>query len=54
VVRHRSGEPTLALHGPLAGTPRASDLRFVLTLTHDADFALASVFAEAAAEEPGR
>jgi holo-[acyl-carrier protein] synthase len=46
VVRRRSGEPTLLVHGPTAGTPGAAALRLTLTLTHDAEFALASVFAE--------
>jgi len=54
VVRKRSGEPTLALRGPLAERSGAAGLRFTLTLTHDAEFALASVFAEHAAPEAGR
>jgi holo-[acyl-carrier protein] synthase len=48
VVRRRSGEPTLVLRGPLAEQPPAPDLSFVLTLTHDHEYALASVFAERA------
>lgn len=52
VVRRKSGEPTLELRGPLAERPAARCLRFVLTLTHDGEFALASVFAERAAERP--
>jgi holo-[acyl-carrier protein] synthase len=48
VVRRKSGEPTLELRGPVAAQPAALGLRFVLTLTHDGEFALASVFAERA------
>jgi holo-[acyl-carrier protein] synthase len=45
VVRRRSGEPTLVLRapGPLLPEP----FRFSLSLTHDADFAAASVWLEA-------
>ncbi len=47
VVRRRSGEPTLALRGPAA--PEAAELRVSLSLTHDRDFALASVWVERSA-----
>jgi holo-[acyl-carrier protein] synthase len=52
VVRRRSGEPTLCLRGPLAAHPAAPALRLALSLSHDAEFALASVFAESGAPEP--
>ena len=45
VARERSGAPRLALTGK-AGV--ACPLGFALSLTHDADFALASVWVEAA------
>jgi holo-[acyl-carrier protein] synthase len=43
VVRRRSGEPTLAL---VCGPPESKSLRFALSLTHDPDYALASVWVE--------
>ncbi len=42
VVRKRSGEPTLAVHRPGV----AQDLRICMTLTHDQDFAMASLWIE--------
>jgi holo-[acyl-carrier protein] synthase len=49
VIRRRSGEPTLAVRGlDLAGR------RFCLSLTHDSDFAMASLFLEEPEEEPPR
>ncbi len=53
VVRKRGGEPMLVLRGPLSEQPGAAGLRLALTLTHDAEFALASVFAERVAAGPG-
>ena len=44
VVRRRSGEPTLVVRAPGA---LPDGLRFSLSLTHDADFAAASVWLEA-------
>lgn len=46
VVRRRSGEPTLVLRGPNAAQLETRRLAFRLSLTHDADFAMASVFLE--------
>ena len=43
VARRRSGEPRLLLRDVVPGEP----LELFLTLTHDADFALASVFVQA-------
>ena len=45
VVRRRSGEPTLVVRAP--GTPLPDTFGFSLSLTHDADFAAASVWLEA-------
>jgi len=45
VTRRRSGEPLLVLRSVVPGEP----LAFFLTLTHDADFALASVVVQATA-----
>lgn len=45
VARRRSGEPLLLLRSPTPAEPVA----LFLTLTHDADFALASVWVEAGA-----
>jgi holo-[acyl-carrier protein] synthase len=46
VVRKRGGEPTLVLSS--AAAPRGTEwLRFSLSMTHDANFALASVWLEA-------
>ncbi|MBM4334742.1 MAG: holo-[acyl-carrier-protein] synthase [Deltaproteobacteria bacterium] len=45
VTRRRSGEPRLRLRDPLAGAA----LELFVTITHDADFALASVWVEAEA-----
>ena len=42
VVRRRSGEPSLVVR-----EAQDEGLRFALTLTHDADFAVASVWLEA-------
>jgi holo-[acyl-carrier protein] synthase len=53
VVRRRSGEPTLALRGPFAERSEALRLHLTLTLTHDAEFALASVFAERGEPQAG-
>lgn len=47
VVRRRSGEPTLVVRGDTAATLAAYTLQFSLSLTHDADFAMASVWLEA-------
>ena len=47
VVRRRSGEPTLVLRGPAAADLEARGLGFRISLTHDADFAMATVFLEA-------
>lgn len=49
VVRRRSGEPTLVLRGPNALELEARGLVFRISLTHDADFAMASVFLEVGA-----
>ncbi len=46
VVRRRSGEPTLRLVGAAARAFRGGELRMSLSLTHDADFAMASVWLE--------
>lgn len=43
IARRRSGEPRLRLRGACAGEP----LQLFVTITHDADFALASVWVEA-------
>ncbi len=43
VARKRTGEPTLRLH---TQAPAARELRFALSLTHDPDFAAASVWVE--------
>jgi len=45
VARRRSGEPRLVLRDAVPAEP----LEIFLTLTHDADFALASVWVEASA-----
>ncbi len=45
VARRRSGEPRLVLRDAVPGQP----LELFLTLTHDADYALASVWVEAGA-----
>jgi holo-[acyl-carrier protein] synthase len=45
VARRRSGEPRLLLRDVVPGEP----LELFLTLSHDADFALASVWVEASA-----
>ena len=47
VVRRRSGEPTLVVRGDTAASLAAYSLRFSLSLTHDADFAMASVWLQA-------
>ena len=46
VVRRRSGEPTLRVNGVSGAAIPQADLRFSLSLTHDADFAMASVWLE--------
>lgn len=46
VVRRRSGEPTLAVRGSLSDAFPEESYRFALSLTHDADFAMASVWLE--------
>ena len=48
VVRRKSGEPGLALRGRPAERLPAERYRFALSITHDADFALASVWLEEA------
>ena len=50
VVRRRSGEPTLVARDSAAALLRGSDARFSLSLTHDADFAMASVWVESAGQ----
>jgi holo-[acyl-carrier protein] synthase len=46
VVRRRSGEPTLRLLGAPARAFPEGTLQMSLSLTHDADFAMASVWLE--------
>lgn len=46
VVRRRSGEPTLRVLGRARAALPGDGWRFSLTLTHDADFAMASVWLE--------
>ena len=46
VVRRRSGEPTLRVLGRARAALPGDGWRFALTLTHDADFAMASVWLE--------
>ena len=45
VARRRSGEPRLVLRSTVPGEP----LELFVTLSHDADFALASVYVQASA-----
>jgi holo-[acyl-carrier protein] synthase len=44
VVRRRSGEPTLKVHCAEEAAVGTDGLRFTLSLTHDPDLAMASVF----------
>jgi len=46
VVRRRSGEPTLAVRGSMSEAFPEASYHFALSLTHDADFAMASVWLE--------
>ena len=46
VTRRRSGEPALAVYGEALAALPGSDFRFQLSLTHDEDFAMASVWLE--------
>ena len=46
VVRPPGREPTLRVHGPGAKPFRECGLRFAISLTHDADLALATVWLE--------
>jgi holo-[acyl-carrier protein] synthase len=46
VVRRRSGEPTLVARDEAAELLPGSACRFSLSLTHDADFAMASLWLE--------
>lgn len=46
VMRRRSGEPTLKLGGAAAQRFPSQSYRLSLSLTHDAEFALASVWLE--------
>ncbi len=46
VVRRASGEPTLRVLGRAGAAFPGDAWRFTLTLTHDADFAMASVWLE--------
>jgi holo-[acyl-carrier protein] synthase len=46
VVRRRTGEPTLALRGRTGARLSGTPLRIALSLTHEADFGLASVWVE--------
>ena len=48
VVRRRSGEPLLSWLSPLqpGAGPGAEDLRLLVSLTHDPEFALATVWVE--------
>lgn len=52
VVRRRSGEPTLAVRGRMAEAFPEAEYRFALSLTHDADFAMASVWLESVSSAP--
>ena len=46
VARRPSGEPMLALNGPAGEAVASRRLRFALSLAHDAQFAVASLWAE--------
>ena len=46
VVRRRSGEPLLSWLSPPKQGPGPEDLRMLVSLTHDPEFALATVWVE--------
>ena len=51
VVRRRTGEPTLALRGGTAARLAGTPLHIAVSLTHESDFGLASVWVERGASQ---